>query len=105
MKYLILILALLTLPQATPTLTAVWQVNSLRVTWVAPGYHCVWLDFQPLDCRSGSADLLLRTGGVDFAYSPRAGQTLRLIDYGGNVTAQVVVPARVYRVRLGWVRG
>lgn len=86
--------------QATPpSLTAVWQgAASLHVTWVAPGWHCLRLDSASLDCRSDSADLLLRTGGVDHLYAPKPGQTLRLINYGGNITAQVVVPARLYRV-------
>lgn len=75
-----------------PSLTAVWQGASLRVAWVAPGWHCLRLDGASLDCRNDSADLLLRTGGVDYLYAPRAGQVLKLFDERGIVVASVVVP-------------
>ncbi len=91
---------------APPTFTATWtrDQKSLQVVWSAPGFHCLWLDTQPLDCRDDSADLLLRTGGVDSAYAPHPGQVLRLIDAVGNETARAVVPARLYRVVLNWIR-
>lgn len=108
MGRIVLILALLLLqPSAPPILTAQWtrDQNALHVVWSAPGWHCLSLDGVVLDCREGSADLLLPTGGVDHLYAPKPGQVLRLIDYGGNETARAVVPARVYRVVLNWVRG
>lgn len=88
----------MTRQQATANITTQWQGSTLYVTWHATGYHCLWLDVQPIDCRNDSVDLLLKTGGVDTKYAPRPGQTLRLIDTSGNVPAQAVVPARVYRV-------
>ena len=100
---LLLILALLTPP--APTLTASWQTHTaLHVTWTAPGWHCVYLEHQSVDCRENGADLLLPTGGVDHLYAPKPGQTLRLIGYSGVVEASVAVPSRVYTVILNWVR-
>ena len=90
--------------QSTSNLTTQWQGTALRVTWTAPGWHCLNLDSASLDCRYDSADLLLRTGGVDSAYAPRPGAILKLVDYAGNETARAVVPARLYRVILNWVR-
>ena len=105
MNTCILILALLITPQAPPSLEAAWlPIGGLHVRWTAPGWHCVYLDGIVLDCRNDQADLLLLTGGVDHLYAPHPGQTLRLIDASANETARVVVPARVYRVVLNWVR-
>jgi hypothetical protein len=86
-------------------MTVVWQRDTLHITWQAPGYHCVWIDQYPLTCGVGSGSVDLPSGGIDAAYQPREGRVLRLVDSQANETARAVVPARVFRLRLPWVRG
>jgi hypothetical protein len=80
---------------AEQPLRAEWTGRyELSVIWTSPGYHCLWLDNEPIDCRNDSAALRLRARGVDSKYVPTPGATLRLIALNAQETARAVVPAR-----------
>lgn len=103
MRYLLLLFILLLTP-ATPNLTAQWVQDQrvLRLTWQAPGWHCLYIDHVPLEhgCGYDSVALDLPSGGIDVAYAPVPGRALRLVDAENKTTAQGVVPARLYRLAL-----
>lgn len=99
------LLILIVTLQVTPNLTAVWQRDTLHITWQAPGYHCVWIDRYPLTCGNESGSVDLTAGGIDTAYQPRPGRVLRLVSADSTIPARAVVPLRVFRVVAPWVRG
>jgi hypothetical protein len=95
---MILLLLLFILLQEPATLTTTWQSDGLHVAWSAPESACLyavdgarWTYLSDTPCAASGAVLMPLAG--DVGYTARPGRRIVLLNTGGEILVEIVVPA------------